>query len=292
MRYLAFFSLVLATSFGFAKTTTFTSVETKLLAEDMAAMTRSFDVLMAREEMKGTLSLAMVQAAARKLAGQSTDGSTKKMELLVEPTSLQDCKTDFKETKSPSGDVADIYVEYAGDNCPLKLMGKGHIVTKESGAVGDLLIEIQIVSPKLKGEFDLESMKLPIHLDVSAAPANGGFALEMKIDIGGEITSQKWGLVSYAADMKSVTKFGSTGVEMRSENNETYSGAGKTTKFSQIVEANNASQTETFLVDGNVVSKEEFSKAHGSVSLPGFNNQEVALEQPHACNMTDRKSVV
>lgn len=279
-------TLVFGAVFCLSSFSTAAALDSKLLGQEMAAVMRSLDILMAREEMKGTLSTRMVGGTLRSFAGDPSPEVTKKMAMIVESSSISQCLTRYEEKKSPSGvsgEVTEFDFEYAGPDCPFSLVVKGKIEASEAGLSGDVLADVTVISPVLKSQFELEKLRLPMHLDVTVGPTAEGFGIVMKGQINSELVTSKWGTVSFVSNHDSTMTFGGSGFKSKNENHETYAGAGATIQFAQRTETDNAAVTETYWVNGVVVPKDEFIKQHQAITVPGFSQDKVTLAQPHVC---------
>ena len=79
-------------------------LDIKALATDASVMTRSMDLLFAREEMKESLPKGFRLSAD---PGRPSDEVARKVRMLTDIQSLEDCKISSKEERSPEGDKVD-----------------------------------------------------------------------------------------------------------------------------------------------------------------------------------------
>lgn len=256
----------------------------KSLAQGMMAANRAMDLLMAREETKDSLAFPVLRNALNKM---STDSAVDaKVKLLTDEQSLQNCLITHSETKSPDESETVALIEYKGANCPLQMTGKIHVLKTPMGADVEANVALELLSPELKAELDLEKVEIPLTLKMGlAATEEGGFAMDMKMELLGKLHSVSMGLVDLTSTMDSRMVFSATGLNMKTVAKDTFSSSGQKMVFLAISEVANNVQTETYSIDGVLVSKEEFEKQHAAISMPGFEQKPEPLTMAHLCTV-------
>lgn len=261
--------------------------DTKNLAQNTTVMTRTMDLLMARQEMKDSLPQPVKLFLKKAFADQTAAPSdvTAKVDQLANQQSLKDCVTDSQEVKSPDGTKDDAHITYNGANCPLDMDVEVHIVSQNNVMNGKVQMNLKIVSPDLAKQFDVDQIVFPIQITGGVQPGNNNsFTITTDMTMDALIHSVSMGQVSYKGKIDMATTIGQTfAVAMKSD--ETYSAAQQTEEFVQVSQMANGAQTNTYSVNGSSVTVDQFNKMHSNVSVPGFDMQPQALEKAHTCTM-------
>jgi len=284
-----FLATILSTSMSFAHTGEHlkAQVDTQKLAAEMSVMTRTMDVLFGRQEMKDSLTSDLVQNFLR-VASDSTASHAsdvdKKVAILTDTQTLGQCQSSHNETRSKNGDKIDALVEYKGTDCPFVITANIHVVTSATGANGDLNLEVEIRSEKIKAEIDMVKFNMPMKIKVTVAPIKGGMSLNTDMSLGANMLSQKFGSVDYSAGFVTQLIFGSDS-QMQQVNTETFTSRDQTIKFVRNAQSNSKQNSETYSINEVAVSKAEFEKQHATISLPGFDDQKAALATAQSCEI-------
>ena len=286
MKLLICVAIFLSTQISFA------GVDTKSLSVEMSAMTRTMDLLFARQEMKESLSNNLIHQALRQPEFNSVDPEVRrKVDLLTRNQNLDVCQTSYSETRSTNGETVDAKVEYKGFECPFVISATSHISMTSAGADGEIKLQVEIVSPKLKSEIDMTKFIMPMKIKVIAGPAPKGMAVKMTMAIGGSIVSQKLGAIEYSGEFVTEMIFGQ-GLEMNVVSTEIFNGAGGQTKFLQSLQAKDNANQENYFVNDKAVTKEIFEQLHSAIALPGLDDKNSPLEKSQTCELKTYDSAI
>ncbi len=265
-----------------------TEINTKSLATDMIALNRSLDLLFAREEMKDSASYFIFQNSIRGLSlnsDESTNSVDSKVAAITNAQSMKNCEVLFSQKRSPSDDKIDTILEYKGVGCPVAIKGSIHVVTGKGEMNGDVIIEIQLLSPELKKDLDVEKYIMPAKVKIQVKPLPDGFEMNTLIGIAGKLYSQKVGLIEYSAEILNGLSFGGKGMGSKAQINEKFIGSGTQITFAQIVEQDQATKTEKFYINSKEVTQLDFNKQHDNIKLPGFESNPEPLSRIHKCEV-------
>lgn len=261
-----------------------TQSQTQVVAQDLTAMTRAFDLLMAKEEMKDTIAPFVVKNILSGYNLKNTETINNKVLALTDSQTLDKCEITLTENEPKPGEVKQVSLKYSGKDCPLFLEGAINITSGEAQMDADMLLTMKIVSVALQNELDVVSMTMPFKVSVKALQTNSGINIVNNMSVSANIVSKTMGDLTYTAAINSEMLWGSVfKVDMTSKEN--YMGQNISIEFVQTAKIENNVQTETFAINGVLVTKEEFEAQHQNIPIPAFNDKDIPLEQPHVCDV-------